>query len=208
MAGCPRPASHDTNPLPTPVHPRCIIVSSALPPAPKRGATNEARIHQICGNTDSYGPDRNMRQCGTFQIQILFSQIRTVPQLSYKGEAGSATLSYKPSAATPRCQTSASYEKVRPQWSQPAHNPIPPDSHRKATTMTQAGPDQPPAADIPRAYNPTDVEPRIYRFWEEGGYFTPKIDPDKEPFVVIMPRPTSPANSTWATPSPQPPKTC
>ena len=55
--------------------------------------------------------------------------------------------------------------------------------------MTQAGPDQRPGDDIPRAYNPTDVEPRIYRFWEEGSYFTPKIVPGKEPFVVIMPPP-------------------
>ena len=42
---------------------------------------------------------------------------------------------------------------------------------------------------MPRAYGPADVEPRIYRFWEEGGYFTPKIEPGKEPFVVIMPPP-------------------
>ena len=55
--------------------------------------------------------------------------------------------------------------------------------------MTQPGPDQRPGADIPRAYNPTDVEPRIYQLWEEGGYFTPKIEPGKDPFVVIMPPP-------------------
>ena len=55
--------------------------------------------------------------------------------------------------------------------------------------MTQAAPGQRPGPDIPRAYTPTDVEPRIYRFWEEGGYFTPKIEPGKEPFVVIMPPP-------------------
>ena len=55
--------------------------------------------------------------------------------------------------------------------------------------MTQPAPDRRPGADIPRAYSPTDVEPRIYRFWEEGGWFTPKIEPGKEPFVVIMPPP-------------------
>ena len=55
--------------------------------------------------------------------------------------------------------------------------------------MTQPVPDQRPGADIPRAYNPTDVEPRIYRFWEDGNYFTPKIEPGKDPFVVIMPPP-------------------
>ena len=40
--------------------------------------------------------------------------------------------------------------------------------------MAQAAPDQHPSTDIPRAYNPTDVEPRIYRFWEDGGWFTPQ----------------------------------
>ena len=55
--------------------------------------------------------------------------------------------------------------------------------------MTQAPPSQPPGADIPRAYAPSDVEPRIYRFWEQGGWFTPNIEPGKDPFVVIMPPP-------------------
>ena len=43
--------------------------------------------------------------------------------------------------------------------------------------------------EIPKAYNPADVEERIYSFWMENGYFTPKIDPEKRPFVVIMPPP-------------------
>ena len=55
--------------------------------------------------------------------------------------------------------------------------------------MTQAGPDGRPGGDIPRAYSPSDVEPRIYKLWEEGGWFTPKIEAGKEPFVVIMPPP-------------------
>ena len=42
---------------------------------------------------------------------------------------------------------------------------------------------------IPKAYNPKEVEKRIYRSWMEGGYFTPKIDPSKRPFVIIMPPP-------------------
>ena len=45
------------------------------------------------------------------------------------------------------------------------------------------------ATEIPRAYTPANVESRVYRFWEEGGFFTPRIEPDKEPFVVIMPPP-------------------
>jgi valyl-tRNA synthetase len=44
-------------------------------------------------------------------------------------------------------------------------------------------------ADLPKAYDPQAVEERLYRFWEEGGYFIPKIDPDKRPFVISMPPP-------------------
>ena len=51
--------------------------------------------------------------------------------------------------------------------------------------------------DMPRAYNPADVEGPIYRFWMEKGYFTPvlspvegpAVDPGKKPFVIIMPPP-------------------
>ena len=44
-------------------------------------------------------------------------------------------------------------------------------------------------SEIPRAYEPQSVEKRIYDFWSDGGYFTPKIDRDKTPFTVIMPPP-------------------
>ena len=44
-------------------------------------------------------------------------------------------------------------------------------------------------ADIPRAYEPQAVERRIYDFWLDGGYFTPRIDRAKQPFTVIMPPP-------------------
>ena len=43
--------------------------------------------------------------------------------------------------------------------------------------------------DIPKAYDPASVEQRLYRSWIDGGYFTPTIDPEKQPFVVIMPPP-------------------
>ena len=43
--------------------------------------------------------------------------------------------------------------------------------------------------EIPKAYNAADVEGRIYGFWMEKGYFTPTIDREKSPFVVIMPPP-------------------
>ena len=43
--------------------------------------------------------------------------------------------------------------------------------------------------DMPKAYDPKAVEKRIYDFWMDGGYFTPKIDRSKKPFVIIMPPP-------------------
>ena len=40
-----------------------------------------------------------------------------------------------------------------------------------------------------KKYRPNQVEKRIYRMWEKGGYFTPKIDPEKKPFVITLPPP-------------------
>src|SRR3989339_1770 len=42
-----------------------------------------------------------------------------------------------------------------------------------------------------KTYNPQSVESKIYRIWEDGGYFTPKIDPKKKPFTIIMPPPNA-----------------
>lgn len=43
--------------------------------------------------------------------------------------------------------------------------------------------------EMPKAYEPAKVEQKWYKLWLEKGYFTPKIDPKKKPFVVIMPLP-------------------
>ena len=40
---------------------------------------------------------------------------------------------------------------------------------------------------LPKAYEPGNIEKKWYDFWLERGYFTPKIDPGKKPFVIIMP---------------------
>ena len=45
------------------------------------------------------------------------------------------------------------------------------------------------AAEIPKAYDPKAVEGRVYDLWMEGGYFAPKVDPARRPFVIIMPPP-------------------
>ena len=42
---------------------------------------------------------------------------------------------------------------------------------------------------MPKAYQPGMVESKWYQFWLEKGYFTAKIDPEKKPFVIIMPPP-------------------
>ncbi|MCS7001287.1 MAG: valine--tRNA ligase [Dehalococcoidia bacterium] len=44
-------------------------------------------------------------------------------------------------------------------------------------------------AEMAKAYDPSLVEDRIYQFWLDRGYFTPEIDPSKEPFTIIMPPP-------------------
>jgi len=43
--------------------------------------------------------------------------------------------------------------------------------------------------EMPKTYDPRSAEQRLYAWWEEKGYFTPKIDPIKEPFVISMPPP-------------------
>jgi valyl-tRNA synthetase len=40
-----------------------------------------------------------------------------------------------------------------------------------------------------KAYEPAAVEQKWYRFWEEGGYFKPRLGPGREPFTIIMPPP-------------------
>ncbi|MBI3576993.1 valine--tRNA ligase [Candidatus Gottesmanbacteria bacterium] len=42
-----------------------------------------------------------------------------------------------------------------------------------------------------KTYNPAAVEEKIYQMWEDGGYFTPKIDPKKKPFTVLLPPPNA-----------------
>ncbi len=41
--------------------------------------------------------------------------------------------------------------------------------------------------DMPKAYEPGKVEAKWYRFWLEKGYFQPRIDLEREPFVIIHP---------------------
>jgi valyl-tRNA synthetase len=42
---------------------------------------------------------------------------------------------------------------------------------------------------ISTTYDPKEFEERIYKNWEEKGYFTPVIDKNKKPYTIIMPPP-------------------
>lgn len=48
---------------------------------------------------------------------------------------------------------------------------------------------QTPGSTLPPAYEPASVESRIYQMWEQAGHFQPKIDPDREPYTIVMPPP-------------------
>ena len=42
---------------------------------------------------------------------------------------------------------------------------------------------------IAKTYDPAAVEDRLYSEWTEKGYFHAEIDPDKEPFTIVIPPP-------------------
>ncbi len=44
-------------------------------------------------------------------------------------------------------------------------------------------------SEIPKAYEPGKIEKKWYDFWLKQGYFSPEIDPNKKPFVIVMPLP-------------------
>ncbi|MFC2005247.1 valine--tRNA ligase [Chloroflexota bacterium] len=54
--------------------------------------------------------------------------------------------------------------------------------------MTQT-PDNNIKDEMPRAYEPGKIETKWYQFWLEKEYFRAEIDPNKKPFVIIMPLP-------------------
>ena len=45
------------------------------------------------------------------------------------------------------------------------------------------------ARELPKIYEPKQVEDRIYQFWQENGFFKTKRDPKKKPFTIVMPPP-------------------
>ena len=47
----------------------------------------------------------------------------------------------------------------------------------------------PPTPELPKNYDPKAVEGRLYRHWEEAGYFHEEPDPARPPFIICMPPP-------------------
>ena len=43
--------------------------------------------------------------------------------------------------------------------------------------------------ELAKAYEPREVEDRIYAFWLSGGYFHAKRDPEKKPYTIVIPPP-------------------
>ena len=46
-----------------------------------------------------------------------------------------------------------------------------------------------PQPQLPKAYDPQEVEQDLYQWWESSGFFKPVISPEKQPFCIIMPPP-------------------
>ena len=43
--------------------------------------------------------------------------------------------------------------------------------------------------ELPKVYEPGEVEGRVYEMWEKGGCFKGHRDPEKKPFTIVMPPP-------------------
>ena len=45
------------------------------------------------------------------------------------------------------------------------------------------------ARELPKTYDPKEVEAKLYQFWMDGGYFHAEPDESKKPFTIVMPPP-------------------
>ena len=54
--------------------------------------------------------------------------------------------------------------------------------------------------ELPKVYDPKEVEQSIYQMWVDNGYFHTERDPEKKPFTIVMPPRTSRDSSIWAMP--------
>lgn len=42
---------------------------------------------------------------------------------------------------------------------------------------------------LAKTYDPSEVEDKWYKYWEENGFFTPEVEKGKKPFSIVMPPP-------------------
>ena len=45
------------------------------------------------------------------------------------------------------------------------------------------------ARELPKIYDPSEVESSIYKMWEDNGYFHAERDENKKPYTIVMPPP-------------------
>ena len=43
------------------------------------------------------------------------------------------------------------------------------------------------ARELPKVYEPQNVEARIYDMWQQGGFFHAERDESEKPFTIVMP---------------------
>ncbi|MBI5957370.1 MAG: class I tRNA ligase family protein, partial [Chloroflexi bacterium] len=43
--------------------------------------------------------------------------------------------------------------------------------------------------EMPKTFDFSEAENRIYSWWEKNGWFKPEINPDADPFVISIPPP-------------------
>ena len=43
------------------------------------------------------------------------------------------------------------------------------------------------ARELPKVYDPNQVEDRIYKMWEDGKFFKPNGNEDAKPFTIVLP---------------------
>ena len=43
--------------------------------------------------------------------------------------------------------------------------------------------------ELAKAYEPGEVEDRIYQYWLEGNYFHAEVNPEKKPYTIVIPPP-------------------
>ena len=60
--------------------------------------------------------------------------------------------------------------------------------------------------ELPKVYDPREVEPHIYQMWMDNGCFKADADPKKKPFSIVMPpdRKSTRLNSSHPNPSRMP----